>query len=120
MDRHRVPSFTTTAREVLTDVYIADEVDAEIAELKGRNKYLTSSRDGYRVENAELKDKLHDQEEYNKAYAEEWKAELPNIREDAIREMRTHWLMNMENDLTQDKVDLANYMEEYADKLKDK
>ncbi len=34
MDKYSVPSFTTTAREVLTDVYIAKEVDAEIAELK--------------------------------------------------------------------------------------
>ncbi len=37
MDKYSVPSFTTTAREVLTDVYIAKEVEAEIAELKANS-----------------------------------------------------------------------------------
>ncbi len=50
-----MPIFTTTAREALTDVYIADDVDAEIVELK-------KEVDGLRSEIEELKALLEEYE----------------------------------------------------------
>ncbi|MCP4988018.1 MAG: hypothetical protein GY928_18795 [Colwellia sp.] len=86
----------------------------KMVKCNGRGYWVKhSSAMKLKTEIAKLKAKLHDQEEYDKAYAEEWKAELPNIRADAIEEM-VDCLHEYEGRLMVDDI-LA-----HANKLKDK